>query len=85
MKVCDMKRKTFANLHPQEAGKLLTVNEVAHHCQVSERTVRRWTQKGELAVVRLGRLVRVAPDALNNFIGRRIGYSPSPVEIKSGQ
>ena len=47
---------------------LLTVPDVAHHCLVAERTVRRWIASGDLAVVRFGRLVRVRPKDLDVFI-----------------
>ncbi len=41
--------------------RLLTISETAETFQVNDRTVRRWIKKGELKVIRLGRLRRVEP------------------------
>ena len=43
---------------------LLSVVEVAGICGVSTKTVRRWIERGDLAVHRLGHQLRVAPDDL---------------------
>ena len=48
---------------------LLTVRQVAEHFQVSERTVRRLIAEGRLGVVRIGRSVRIRPDALDDLTG----------------
>jgi excisionase family DNA binding protein len=39
---------------------LLTVHQVAENWQVSERTIRRMIEKGQLPVVRIGRAVRIS-------------------------
>ncbi len=51
---------------------LHTVPEVADHCQVSEKTVRRWIKKGDLEALRLGRLLRITPSAFRRFLWERI-------------
>ena len=43
---------------------LMKVIEVAEVCGVSEKTVRRWIAAGDLEAVRLGRQLRVTPDAV---------------------
>lgn len=62
-----MKRKRQyrprANKAPQAAKELLTVPQVAENWQVSERTVRRMIADGRLRVVRLGRSIRIPPEA----------------------
>ncbi len=50
---------------------LLTVTDVSKHCQVCDKTVRRWIKDGELDAVRLGRAVRVRPEAHERFIRER--------------
>jgi len=47
---------------------LLTVDQVADHCNVSTRTVRRWIKDGDLASIRLGRLKRVRPRDLDRLL-----------------
>ena len=47
---------------------LLTVDDVAEQCGVSQRTVRRWIASGNLTIVRLGRIVRIRPRDLELFI-----------------
>ena len=51
--------------------KLLKVDEVAGICKCSEKQVRRWIARGELAAHRLGRLVRIAPKDLEAFLKLR--------------
>ena len=48
--------------------RLLTIQDVAEFLQVSTRTVRRLIDTGELAAVRIGRSVRVRPEALQALI-----------------
>jgi excisionase family DNA binding protein len=43
---------------------LMTVDDVAAHLRVSTRTVRRMIKSGSLDVIRIGRAVRVTPQAL---------------------
>ena len=50
---------------------LLQVEEVAALVRVSTKTVRRWIAANELAVVRLGRNVRVSEAELARFIAAR--------------
>lgn len=49
---------------------LLTVADVAKHCQVSHRTVRRWIAEGHLKVVRLGRLIRIRRSDFSKFLNQ---------------
>jgi len=50
----------------------VTITMAAAMVGVSARTVTRWISSGELPVLRHGRVVRVAPEALERFLtGRR--------------
>ena len=49
-------------------GHLLTAKQVAEILNVSVRTVRRLIVQKKLAVVRIGKAVRVPPEALARFI-----------------
>jgi excisionase family DNA binding protein len=52
-------------------GGLLTIRNVADHCQVSYWTARGWIESGKLPVLRLpGRLIRIRPSALEAFLER---------------
>ena len=51
--------------------RLLTVEEVADVLKSSIKTIRRRIDKGELAVFRDGRLIRVQPDDLRRYIAQR--------------
>ncbi len=42
--------------------RLLTVPEVAEALKVSERTIWRWIEAGEIEIHRVGRTVRIAED-----------------------
>lgn len=50
------------------AGPLLTVPEVAERLSISRRAAYSLVERGGLASVRIGRNVRVAPEALEAFI-----------------
>ena len=50
---------------------LLTVSEVAEVCRVSDRTVRRWIERGELPAHRLGRQLRISEKDLKIFLRER--------------
>jgi len=50
---------------------LLQIAEVAVLIKVSNKTIRRWIAANELAVVRLGRSVRVSEAELARFIAAR--------------
>ncbi len=47
---------------------LMTAAEVAHFLKVSIRSVRRHIRSGELPVLRIGRAVRISPEALAQFL-----------------
>ena len=47
---------------------LLTVEDAALRLSVSPRTVRRAIADGSLAVIRIGRLVRITETALSSFM-----------------
>ena len=51
--------------------RLLTVEEVARILGCSIKTIRRRIDKGELAVIRDGRLIRAHPDDLRRYIAQR--------------
>lgn len=47
---------------------LLTTEQVATRLQVHEETVRRYVRSGELAAIRKGRLIRITPKAVEEFL-----------------
>jgi excisionase family DNA binding protein len=49
---------------------LLTAAEVAAILNISLRSVRRMIKNGMLPIVRIGRLVRIRPEALAALIGK---------------
>jgi excisionase family DNA binding protein len=49
---------------------LLTAAEVAEILNISLRSVRRMIKNGTLPIVRIGRLVRIQPEALAALIGK---------------
>lgn len=62
--------QTFAVMQP-----LLTTEQVALRLNVHEETVRRYVRSGELPAIRKGRLIRIAPAAVEEFL--------RPAETKS--
>jgi excisionase family DNA binding protein len=50
------------------AGKLFTIKEIAECVAVSERTVRRWIEKGLLVAHRFNGLVRVSEADFQSFL-----------------
>ena len=48
--------------------KLLDLREVAHILGISSTTAKIWASKRRFPVVKVGRLVRVAPEALEDWI-----------------
>ena len=52
-------------------SQLLTLKEGAERAHVSFPTFRRWIDRGEIPVVRIGRVVRVKADNLEEFIDSR--------------
>lgn len=58
---------------PQNASEtLLTIEDVANLCRVSEKTVRRWIDAGDLAAAKLGAQWRIRPRDLELFIRERV-------------
>jgi excisionase family DNA binding protein len=49
------------------SSRLLTIKDVAELLQVSTRTVQRLIDRGELAAVRIGRSVRIRPEAVQSL------------------
>jgi len=63
--------KGAADQKSSAPGRLLTIQNVANHCQVSYWTARGWIESGKLPVLRLpGRLIRIRPSALEAFLER---------------
>jgi excisionase family DNA binding protein len=53
------------------APRMLKVSGVAHQLFVSEKSVRRWIDAGELHSYRVGRQIRVSEDDLAAYIALR--------------
>jgi excisionase family DNA binding protein len=53
---------------PRPGAALLTVRAVAAHLAVSEKTVRRLIQRGQLTVLRVGRSLRIAEADLRAYL-----------------
>ncbi len=49
---------------------LRTIKDIAARCRVSERTVRRWIDSGDLAVHRLGGCLRITQEDFARFLKR---------------
>lgn len=47
------------------------INDIAAMCGVARRTVVRWIDAGEIDVVKVGTVVRITPDAFEDFKRRR--------------
>lgn len=56
---------------PERSDQLLTVKQVAERLAISEKTVRRLIDAGELPIIRFGRLIRITPADLDRFIAAR--------------
>ena len=54
----------------QRRGRLLSVPEAADQLGVSEKTIRRTIQRGDLVAHRIGRLLRIAEGDLAAFVAR---------------
>ena len=50
------------------SAKLLTVAEAAWRLSLSEKTIRRMIEAGELAVIRIGRSVRIHPEVIEKIM-----------------
>ena len=55
------------------AEPMLDIIDVAEACRVSEKTVRRWIQAGDLPAARLGNQWRIFPYDLRAFVLERMG------------
>ena len=58
---------------------LLTTKEVARELQISEKTVSRMVQKGQIPSLRIGRTIRIPTAQLNDWIQEQSGYTSSGV------
>lgn len=58
--------------------KLMTLNQVAANLNCTVSAVRRWRRENRIAVVRVGRLVRVAEGELDRIV--REGLRPTSKE-----
>lgn len=65
-----MKRRVFSTRGGESHDSLVTVSGAGRLLSISERSVWRLIQKGELDVVRLGRSVRVSAQAIEKLIRR---------------
>jgi len=52
--------------------RLLTIEDVAALCQVSEKTVRRWISSTDLPAAKLGAQWRIRPRDLDLFVRDRL-------------
>jgi excisionase family DNA binding protein len=55
---------------PTRLPRFLSVHEVHEQLGVSAKTVRRWIERGELHVHRLGRQLRISEEDLAAFIAQ---------------
>jgi len=53
---------------PTPTQKLLTKKQAAEYMQVSERTITRWIDSGQLRARKFGKSVRIEPAAMDAFI-----------------
>jgi excisionase family DNA binding protein len=60
---------------PPKPARMLTVDAVAEHLDVSTKSVRRWVASGALVAHRMGRLLRVSPDNLRSFLNKQRTYA----------
>ena len=51
---------------------LMTIDQVAEMCRVSEKTVRRWIASAELPAAKLGNQWRIRPRDLDDFVRDRL-------------
>ena len=61
--------KGASSIRPRDV--LLKIPEVARRLDVSEKTVRRWIDRGELPVHRLGSSIRISEADLSAFLAQR--------------
>ena len=51
---------------------MLTMKQVAYYMNVSSRTVMRWLESGWLKGTRIGGVIRIHPEDLNNLISDKV-------------
>jgi excisionase family DNA binding protein len=51
-----------------KTSEFLTINEVAEALDVTDRTVRRWIQSGQLVAHRFGHVVRIGTTDFETFL-----------------
>jgi len=54
--------------------KLLTIEEVAETLGVAKSTVKAWAARRAIPVTKMGRLVRISPEALRQWMERNTEY-----------
>jgi excisionase family DNA binding protein len=52
-------------------NQLLTIKDVADRLKVSVRTVQRWQEDNLIAFVKIGKVVRISEEHLNNWLERK--------------
>ena len=52
-------------------SQLYSIKQIAQHCDVSTKTIRRWIDAGDLRAHRLGRQMRIAQDDIAAFLAAR--------------
>jgi excisionase family DNA binding protein len=52
-------------------GRMRSIREVAELFGVSEKSIRRWIETGQLGAHRLGRQWRIAPEEIERFLATR--------------
>lgn len=57
--------------HPGAGGRFMTVSEVARHLRVSNMTVYRLINSGQLPAVRVGRGYRMREDDVRRYLEQR--------------
>ena len=77
----DRSSRPAQQLHGPARLSLLDVAEIARRCQISQRQVRRWIARGELPVIRLGRIVRVMELDLEHFLLCRRGLAGAIADV----
>lgn len=61
-------------------SKIFTIDEVAEHLRIKPRTVREWIYRGKIKSFKMGDLVRIHEDQLQDFIAGASGISFRIVE-----
>ncbi len=61
--------KGASTIRPRDV--LLKISEVARRLDVSDKTVRRWIERGELPVHKLGHSIRISEADLSAFLAQR--------------